>query len=130
MTPTKDKCGHVLTVQPIIVLEHAPARHHRFFMMTNNHATGSNHIDESVQKVLNDKERTMKLPRNIFIQLLKFTRENNNRYVISYMEPLIQWGVFDVMKVGFLPVVHTLSDIDQSFSTTSRLLRTHDSITL
>lgn len=49
---------------------------------------------------------------------------------MAFMEFLVHWSVFDDVEVGFLPVSHTHIDVDQTMSTTSRLLKTHDTITL
>lgn len=46
------------------------------------------------------------------------------------MEALVRRGLFDTIEIGFLPVADTHCDINQAFSTTSELLRTHDAIAL
>ena len=58
------------------------------------------------------------------------TRENKNRYFLSYVQALVHWNVFKEVEVSFLPVGHTHEDIDQAFSTTSSRLRNHNAITL
>lgn len=46
-----------------------------------------------------------------------------------FLHSLVSWKVFDMVEVGFRTVGHTHTDIDQTFSTTSRQLDTHDAIT-
>lgn len=48
---------------------------------------------------------------------------------MSFLACLVSLKVFGMDEVGFLPVGHTHTDFDQTFSTTSRKLYTHDSIT-
>lgn len=65
----------------------------------------------------------------LYLQLDDCWRENNNRYLTSFLQCLVAWSVFKMVAVGFLPVGHTQTDIDQRFSTTSKRLDTHDAIT-
>lgn len=46
-----------------------------------------------------------------------------------YMEALLRWG-FGTIEVGFLPVVHNHSDIDQACRTKYRILHTRDAVTM
>ena len=50
--------------------------------------------------------------------------------MMAYLDALIQWGVFESVEVGFLPVGHTHCDIDQCFSNTSDRLTFNNAITL
>lgn len=50
--------------------------------------------------------------------------------MMSFLECLVSWKVFDIVEVGFQPVSHTYIDIDQTFRTTLWRLDTHDAITL
>lgn len=97
--------------------------------MTENHVTGANRIVEVLLCVTNDKAKLWKLPRKVFLQADNCSRENNNGCFISYFDCVIQLGAFDESEVGFLPVVHTHSDIDQCLRTTSCILRSHHAYT-
>lgn len=48
---------------------------------------------------------------------------------MSYLDCLVFWKVFDMVEVGFLPVRHSHTDMEQTFSTTVRHLDKHDAIT-
>ena len=64
------------------------------------------------------------------MQMDNCSRENKNKYLLSYLDALVVWQVFDVVEAGFLPVGHTHCDIDQAFSSTSDRLRYHKTVTL
>ena len=98
--------------------------------MTDEHETGSNHIVECIHRQINTISWENNMPRRIFVQLDNCVRENKNHYLLSYLEALVWWGVFDTVEVGFLPIGHTHCDIDQAFSSTSDRLKYHDAITL
>ena len=49
--------------------------------------------------------------------------ENKNQWVIAYFVLLICLGIFQKIKMCFLPVGHTHEDIDQGFSCIARHLR-------
>lgn len=129
-THTKDERGHGLAVHLVGVLIHASISQLRLFTMTDEHATGSNHIVEAIHRVVDEISKCGRLPRTLFLQLDNCTRENKNKFLMAYIEFLVHKKAFDTVEVGFLPVGHTHTDIDQAFSTTSRRLRTHDAITL
>ena len=70
------------------------------------------------------------LPRTLYIQLDNTTRENKNQTFLAYLCMLVDKGIFDKIKVGFLLVGHTHDQIDQMFSTFSRRLGRNDAFTL
>lgn len=111
-------------------LEHASVCQLRLYTVTDNHASGSNHIVEIAHFVINEEALNGNLLRKCFLQLYRYSRENKIRYVMAFMECLDHWSVLDELEFGFLTVGHTHSDIDHTFSTTSCRLKTHDAITL
>ena len=130
MVSVKDQRGLGLKVHLIGLLQHAHQSVLELYTMTDEHKKGSNHIVEVIHRFINGKSKDRPLPRKLFIQLDNCSRENKNKFVMSYLDALVRWGVFDEIEVGFLPVGHTHCDIDQAFSSTSNRLRTHDAITL
>lgn len=110
------------------VLMNPPNNQLRQFTMTDEHATGSKHIVEAINRLLNDINNCGPLPLTLFLQLDKGMRGNKNKLVMSYIEFLIYMKLFDTVEVRILPAGHTQTDIDQAFSTTSRKLHVHDTI--
>jgi len=98
--------------------------------MTEEHSTGANHIGETIHRFLDLKLKREHVARHLFIQLDNCSRENKNRYLLSYIEYLVSRKRFECIEVSFLPVGHTHEDVDQVFSCTSERLRSHDAITL
>ena len=56
--------------------------------------------------------------------------ENKNRWMLSYLSLLFEIGMFDLIKMFFLPVGHTHEDINQAFSRTDVYLNRNDAITM
>ena len=129
-TKPKSQRGHSMKVKLIGLLEHRVLNRLTLFTMTEEHSTGANHVVEVIHRFLNKKREDGSLPPKLFVQLDNCSRENKNRYLLSYFEMLIALGVFDSIEVGFLPVGHTHEDVDQAFSQTSSRLRVHNAITL
>lgn len=127
---TKSVRGKALKVKLIGILEHSAEKRLHLYTMTEEYETGANHIVESVHRFINERASGTILPPILYIQLDNCTRENKNRYFLSYLECLVSWKVFSEVHASFLPVGHTHSDIDQCFSCTSRRLRSSDAITL
>ena len=48
--------------------------------------------------------------------------------MISYLSLLVEVGMFDYIKMSYLPVGHTHEDIDQAFSRIAVYLNRHDAI--
>jgi hypothetical protein len=71
-------------------------------------------------------DRTGTLPKIMFLQLDNTTRQCKSKFVLAWLQYLVQVGVFDEIYVSFLPKGHTHEDIDQFFSCVARYLRGHD----
>jgi len=127
---TKATAGHSLKVKLVGVLEHGPVKGLSLYTMTAEFETGANHIIEALHRTLSVKAGKTALPDVLYLQVDNCTRENKNRFMFCYMESLVAWGVFTDVFVSFLPIGHTHADIDQTFSCTSRRLRTNDATTM
>ena len=130
VTKTKEQRGTAMKVHLIGALNYAASKVLRLYTMTDEHSTGSNHIVETVHRLISDCLLRGSLPPHFFLQLDNCVRENKNKYLMAYLDALVQWGVFESIEVGFLPVGHTHCDIDQCFSTTSDRLTFHDALTI
>lgn len=126
----KSTRGRALKVKLVGLLEHGPEKRLYLYTMTEEFETGANHIIECLHRFINDRSLKGRLPSTLYIQLDNCSRENKNRYFLSFLESLVAWNVFEEIHASFLPVGHTHIDIDQSFSCTSRRLRSYDAITL
>jgi hypothetical protein len=62
------------------------------------------------------------IPQVLYLQLENTSRETKNQIVFGYLSMLVEMGIFQKVKFGFLLVGHTHDHIDQMFS--------HFSITL
>ena len=129
-TSVKTARGHSLKVKLVGLLHHAVPNNLHLFTMTDDHATGANHIVETVHRFINSQSVKGPLPRTFNVQLDNCSRENKNHFLMAYLESLVALKVFDVVEVGFLPRGHTHDDIDQAFSSTSSRLRVNDAVTL
>ena len=129
-TTPKIQRGHAMKLKLIGLLEHAIQNKLTFLTMTEEHATGANHVIEAIHRFLKSKRLEGPLPPKLFVQLDNCSRENKNRFVMGYCEMLVALSVFESVEVGFLPVGHTHEDIDQAFSQTSKHLRVNNAITL
>ena len=129
-TTPKSQRGHALKVKLVGLLHHKIDNKLYLYTMTQEHQTGANHIIETLHRFLNSKRAEGPLPPKLYIQLDNCSRENKNRYFMSYCEMLVASLVFDSVEIGFLPVGHTHEDVDQAFSQTSARLRVHNAITL
>ena len=49
---------------------------------------------------------------------------------MAYLYALVDTGLFQEIRLSFLPVGHTHTDIDQMFSRFSKRLQEHDALTL
>lgn len=129
-TSTKDQRGNGLSVYLVGLLIHVPISVLRLFTMTHNNSTVTNHVIESVHRVLNDIHRTVSLPRKWFYIIYNCSMENKYRYFMAYMEIVLRWCLFDEVHVTFLPFWNTRNYIELRFSITFFLLRTYDAITI
>ncbi len=127
---TKNLRGDAMKVRLIGIKEHLASPNVLLFLMTEEHETGANHIVEALHRFLTGKAQTGALPPTLHVQADNCTRENKNRYIMGYFEFLIAKGVFQEVRISFLPVGHTHEDIDQVFSRTSEHLRHHEALTI
>lgn len=127
---TKNRRGHGLKVKLVSVLYHAKQNFLHLFTMTQKQETGANHIIEAIHRFINRRRIVGQLPRKLFVQLNNCSREHKNKYLMSYFEYLISARAFDLIEVGFLPVVHTHEDMYQCFSQTSARLCRHNAVAL
>lgn len=127
---TKSMRGEKLKVRLIGIKEHLPIPNVFFYLMTEEFETGSNHIVEALHRFLTQKAKNDHLPLVLFVQADNCSRENKNKYFMSYLEMLVAMGVVVEVFVSFLPIGHTHEDIDQVFSRTALHLRSHDAITI
>ena len=63
------------------------------------------------------------LPQVLYLQLDNTSHENKNQIVFGYLSMLVEMGIFQKVKVGFLLVGHTHDHIDQMFSRFSVTLK-------
>jgi len=121
----KEITGQGLKVKIVGVKEHDREDRNTLFILTEEFETGANHVIESIHRALELRAEYSVIPEILFIQVDNTTRENKNRYFMSYVESLVAWGVVKEAQVSFLPVGHTHEDIDQLFSRTSIHFKTH-----
>lgn len=126
----KDTRGHGMKVHMIGLLHHGIINQLNLFLMTDEHETVSNHIIEVLHRFINEKAGTGTLPTKLTVQLDNCVRENKNQFLLSYVDCLVLRGVFESVEVSFLPIGHTHTDIDQTFSSTAERLRRSDAPTL
>ena len=128
---SKSDRGHKIKVRCVGILEHLQVNHLTLFTLTSEFETGANHVIEAIHRVVQGhKNRLRKLPPVFYIQADNCSRENKNKYFMAYVEMLVAAGVFVEVQVSFLPVGHTHTDIDQSFSSVSSYLRVQKAITM
>src|SRR5438128_2105853 len=84
---------------------------------------------ECIQRTLKHLEKQGSLPRKMHIQLDNVTGGNKNKYLLAYLDSLVDRQVFEEVQLSFLPVGHTHEDIDQLFSRISIHLRRVDCLT-
>ena len=68
------------------------------------------------------------LPKVLYLQV-DGGPENKNQWTFGYLALLVHLGVFEKIKVSFLPVGHTHEDIDQRFSRISVALKKKNAFT-
>lgn len=84
-------------------------------------------LSESIRRHFERERMPSKSPRGkkrvLYVQLDNAGSENKNYAVMGMFALLVHFGVFDKIKVSFLPVGHTHEDVDQMFSCIARALR-------
>lgn len=129
-TKTKEQKGLAMKLKVIGLLEHDVQNVLHVYTMTEEHETGANHVIECIHRFLNTRRNKSPLPRTLFVQMDNCTRENKNRYVLSYFESLVALDIFDVIEIGFLPKGHTHEDVDQCFSQSACRLRQNNALNI
>lgn len=56
------------------------------------------------------------IPPTLYLQLDNCWRENKNKYVLGLCTLLVEYGIFQKVRISFLPKGHTHEDPDQMFS--------------
>ena len=127
-----ESTGYSIKMGLVGLLEHVPGRMRELhlFTMAENLESGANHVIEVLHRWLQKKAAKGKLPGTLLIQLDNCSRENKNKFFMAYIEMMVALGVFEEVRVSFLPKGHTHEDIDQVFSCTARALRPTETITL
>ncbi|GBG68117.1 hypothetical protein CBR_g2668 [Chara braunii] len=69
-------------------------------------------------------------PRVLYLTLYNTSKENKNKFVLSYRVFFVKMRVFSKVKLNFRLVGHTHEDIDQMFSCFSRKLAAHGAFDL
>ena len=103
------------------------------FTCPNNVAQGHNVTIQAIVEVLIDlrkryKHQSVKWPHTLYLQLDNTTKQNKGKFLCAFLHILVDYGLFDMTTVNFLPVGHTHIDIDQFFSRYSVYLRTHNTL--
>jgi len=87
-------------------------------------------IIESLHRTLRAKSALKPLKGTLLLQVDNCTRENKNKFLFSYLEGLVAWGVLTELQESFLAITRTYSDIDQKFSCTSRRLASKNTVAM
>ena len=127
-----ESTGFSIKMGLVGLLEHLPGqvRELHLFTMAENLESGANHVIEVLHRWLQKKAAKGRLPGTLLVQLDNCSRENKNKIFMGYIESLVALGVFEEIRVSFLPKGHTHEDIDQVFSCTARALRPTETVTL
>ena len=127
---TKEDKGEKIQMMIAGMLQHGMRKQLTLFTLTDDYESDANHIIEAIHRVLfRRKAERRKLPPVLFIVTNNCTRENKNRYLLSYLELLVRNDVFEEVHLCFLPIGHTHADIDQSFSSVATRMRLEPAVT-
>lgn len=105
-----DQRGHGLGVNLFRILNHKSDNRLGFFTMTKKRSTCASHVIGVVHRFLNQWETYASLPPKLIVQLYNCWLEKMKRYFLTYMESLIQLGLFEETYVIFIPIGHTHVD--------------------
>ena len=72
-----------------------------------------NVLHQSLTKM---KEEGIQFAPRLHLQLDNTVKDNKSKYVMAYLQSLVDCGVFEEITVHFFQVGHTHCDIDQLFS--------------
>ncbi len=70
------------------------------------------------------------LPKRLDLQMDNTAKDNKNHYLLGFCGMLVAEGVFEEVRVFFLPVGHTHQVIDQTFSLISKKLSSRGAYSL
>lgn len=103
---TKSDRVHKIKLKCVGVLEHPKDKKLSLFTMTEGFESGANHVIEAVHRVLNARmQRFGRLREVLYVQADNCTRENKNRFFMTYFEILVAKGIFITVEVSFCPLV-------------------------
>ncbi len=108
------------------VLIHGHAPHAICYVSPDRYPKDSNMSCAILMDTLRRCQAHAPLPPVLYLQLDNTTRENKNQNVVSLCAALVEKGIFDKVRISFLPVGHTHEDIDQMFSRFAAALRIRD----
>ncbi|GBG93172.1 hypothetical protein CBR_g59873 [Chara braunii] len=97
-------------------------------MMFDNFSNDTNSMLTVLHRVLSDLPKP--LLKVLFLTLDNTSRENKNKFVLTYLVYLVHMKVFEKMKLNFLLVGHPHENIDQMFSCFSRAIARRDAYDL
>jgi hypothetical protein len=117
------------------VMIHGHYPHRLVYTWLDNSPSDSNVTITVLLDVLNRalnhrKEKGLKMPEVLYLQLDNCGRENKNQYLLAIEHYLCYIGVFAKIKMSFLQAGHTHEDCDQMFSCFSRALRHRTCMTI
>lgn len=71
------------------------------------------------RSLLNMQERLRsnkkELPPVLYLQADNCSKDNKNKYMLAYLTHLVTIGVFDKIRLSFLLVGHTWTDVDEAY---------------
>lgn len=109
----KDQRDHGIAFHLTDLLRHGTANKLRLITMIDEHAKRSNHIIDSIYRLINKIDDIEGgIPPHLFFQLDNWSGENNKRLFVAFLECLIAGKVIQTVKVGFPPIEHAHLDIE------------------
>ena len=120
-TKETDK-GYKLKAKLYAALVHG---HGVYAYLFNAHLEGGTNVTVNVlhQTLTKLQAEGKKFPPILCLQLDNTVKENKSRYVMAYLQALVDCGLFQEINVFFFQVGHTHCDIDQLFSRVSIYLK-------
>ena len=120
-TKETDK-GYKLKTKLYAALVHG---HGVYAYIYNAHLEGGTNVTVNVlhHTLTKLQEEGKKFPAVLCLQLDNTVKENKSKYVLAYLQALVDLGLFKEVNVFFFQVGHTHCDIDQLFSRVSIYLK-------
>lgn len=112
------------------ILMHGRTNAARVYTWYDRFPTGADSVITILLDCLREAETNAPLPPVLYLHMDNCWRENKNKYVVSICNLLVRLGIFEKVKLCFLPVGHTHDDVDQMFSRFSVALQRTDIVTL